>query len=94
MHSCRRLIRAGRHKDVLRLSEHLPDAGLVPANSNAAAAQEVAAGRADAGGDDEPRDIMFAVATLPPAVPYQRLQEPPAKAAVGTDGTHGTTGHG
>jgi prephenate dehydratase len=31
------------------LAEHLPDAGLVPANSNAAAAQEVAAGRADAG---------------------------------------------
>lgn len=30
------------------LAEHLPDAGLVPANSNAAAAQEVAAGRADA----------------------------------------------
>jgi prephenate dehydratase len=31
------------------LGENLPDAGLVPANSNAAAAQEVAAGRADAG---------------------------------------------
>jgi prephenate dehydratase len=31
------------------LSEHLPDAELVPAHSNAAAAQEVAAGRADAG---------------------------------------------
>ena len=31
------------------LAENLPDAGLVPANSNAAAAQEVAAGRADAG---------------------------------------------
>jgi prephenate dehydratase len=31
------------------LADHLPEAGLVPANSNAAAAQEVAAGRADAG---------------------------------------------
>ncbi len=31
------------------LAEHLPEAVLVPANSNAAAAQEVAAGRADAG---------------------------------------------
>jgi prephenate dehydratase len=31
------------------LAEHLPEAALVPANSNAAAAQEVAAGRADAG---------------------------------------------
>ncbi|TGD89338.1 prephenate dehydratase [Mycolicibacterium sp. CH28] len=31
------------------LAEHLPDADLVPAHSNAAAAQEVAAGRADAG---------------------------------------------
>ncbi len=30
------------------LAEHLPDAQLVPANSNAAAAQDVAAGRADA----------------------------------------------
>ncbi|MBB3601268.1 prephenate dehydratase [Mycolicibacterium sp. BK556] len=30
------------------LAEHLPDAELVPANSNAAAAQDVAAGRADA----------------------------------------------
>jgi prephenate dehydratase len=31
------------------LSAHLPDAELVPANSNAAAAQDVAGGRADAG---------------------------------------------
>lgn len=31
------------------LTEHLPNAELVPANSNAAAAQEVVAGRADAG---------------------------------------------
>ena len=31
------------------LAEHLPDAGTVPASSNAAAAHDVAAGRADAG---------------------------------------------
>ena len=46
------------------LAEHLPDAGLVPANSNAAAAQEVAAGRADAGVSTALAAQRYGLATL------------------------------
>ncbi|WP_396930838.1 prephenate dehydratase [Mycolicibacterium sp.] len=46
------------------LAEHLPDAGMVPANSNAAAAQEVAAGRADAGVSTALAAQRYGLATL------------------------------
>jgi prephenate dehydratase len=46
------------------LAEHLPDAGLVPANSNAAAAQEVVAGRADAGVSTALAAQRYGLATL------------------------------
>lgn len=46
------------------LAEHLPQARIVPANSNAAAAQDVAAGRADAGVSTALAAQRYALATL------------------------------
>jgi prephenate dehydratase len=46
------------------LAAHLPEAGLVPANSNAAAAQDVAAGRADAGVSTALAAQRYGLATL------------------------------
>ncbi len=57
------------------LTEHLPDAGLVPANSNAAAAQEVAAGRADAGVSTALAAQRYGLATLADGV----VDEPNAR---------------
>ncbi|AKK29923.1 prephenate dehydratase [Mycobacterium sp. EPa45] len=57
------------------LAEHLPDAGLVPANSNAAAAQEVAAGRADAGVSTALAAQRYGLATLADGV----VDEPNAR---------------
>jgi prephenate dehydratase len=57
------------------LAEHLPGAGLVPANSNAAAAQEVAAGRADAGVSTALAARRYGLATLADGV----VDEPNAR---------------
>ncbi len=46
------------------LAEHLPDAVVIPANSNAAAAQDVAAGRADAGVSTALAAQRYGLATL------------------------------
>ena len=57
------------------LTEQLPDAHLVPANSNAAAAQEVAAGRADAGVSTALAAQRYGLATLADGV----VDEPNAR---------------
>ncbi|EHB54892.1 Prephenate dehydratase [Mycolicibacterium rhodesiae JS60] len=57
------------------LAQHLPDAALVPANSNAAAAQEVAAGRADAGVSTALAAQRYELATLADGV----VDEPNAR---------------
>jgi prephenate dehydratase len=84
------VVRDGRSRDSVRtvaafpvaaaqvrrwLAEHLPDAALVPANSNAAAAQEVAAGRADAGVSTALAAQRYGLATLADGV----VDEPNAR---------------
>ncbi|MGY4708107.1 prephenate dehydratase [Mycolicibacterium sp. CBM1] len=57
------------------LAEHLPEARLVPANSNAAAAADVAAGRADAGVSTALAAQRYGLATLADGV----VDEPNAR---------------
>ncbi|WP_059014874.1 prephenate dehydratase [Mycobacterium sp. M26] len=57
------------------LAEHLPAAEVVPANSNAAAAQDVAAGRADAGVSTALAATRYGLATLAEGV----VDEPNAR---------------
>ncbi len=57
------------------LADHLPDAEVVPANSNAAAAQDVAAGRADAGVSTALAAARYGLSTLADGV----VDEPNAR---------------
>lgn len=67
------------------LAEHLPAAEVVPANSNAAAAQDVAAGRADAGVSTALAATRYGLATLAEGV----VDEPNARTRFVLVGTPG-----